>query len=289
MWDGRENVFVDPTASPKVLDLQKGLNTQANDATLGHAQGAVNLTAAQSQGIVDFEMALATAQATDNAAGSLSAAGATGGPGSIPSQTFFVGINDPLGANPSGAAFSNQVFTLYNAWAGLTGNAQNNARASIARGQKLFNERQFTISGVRGLNGQASDPLGTTPLTTGGCVTCHDSPNVGDHSVVLPLDIGLSGPDIVNTDLYPRYTVRNKTTGETIRTSDLGRAAITGKWADMTRFKGPVLRGLAPRPPYFHNGFAATLEDVVKFYDTRFHIGFTAQEAADLANFLRAL
>jgi cytochrome c peroxidase len=57
----------------------------------------------------------------------------------------------------------------------------------------------------------------------------------------------------------------------------------------MNRFKGPILRGLAARAPYFHNGTAATLEAVVKFYDTRFHMGLTAQEATDLANFLRAL
>lgn len=64
---------------------------------------------------------------------------------------------------------------------------------------------------------------------------------------------------------------------------------ITGKWADMSRVKGPILRGLSARAPYFHNGSAATLDDVVKFYDTRFHIGFTAQESTDLANFLKAL
>jgi cytochrome c peroxidase len=288
MWDGRENVFVDPNATPKVLDLQTALSNQSNDATLGHAQGAMALTTAQRQAIVTFETALFTAQASSQTAGSLSAGGATGGPGALPGQQFFIGINDPLGQNPTKAAFSNQVFTLFNAWAGLTGNAQNQARASIARGQNIFNTRQFVITGVRGLNGQASDPLGTSALN-GGCVTCHDSPNVGNHSVSLPLDIGLTGPDIVNTDLYPRYTFRNNTTGETIRTSDPGRALISGKWADMSRFKGPILRGLASRAPYFHNGTSATLEDVVKFYDTRFHIGFNAQDAADLANFLRAL
>jgi cytochrome c peroxidase len=289
MWDGRENVFLDPNATPKVLDLETALSNQSNDATLGHAQAAMALTAAQRQQIVDFETALFTAQTADRTAGDLTAAPAHGGPTPLSQQTFFIGINDPLGQNPMGTAFSNKVFSLFDGWASLTGNAQNLARASIARGQNIFNTRQFTISGVRGLNGQASDPLGTTPFTTGGCVTCHDSPNVGNHSVSLPLDIGLTGPDIVNTDLYPRYTFRNNTTGETIRTSDPGRALISGKWADMSRFKGPILRGLASRAPYFHNGTSATLDDVVKFYDTRFHIGFNAQDATDLANFLRAL
>ena len=50
-----------------------------------------------------------------------------------------------------------------------------------------------------------------------------------------------------------------------------------------------MLRGLAARPPYFHNGSAATLEDVVRFYDERFAIGFTAQEKSDLLAFLAAL
>ncbi|HEU4753769.1 MAG TPA: hypothetical protein VFU47_11735, partial [Armatimonadota bacterium] len=77
--------------------------------------------------------------------------------------------------------------------------------------------------------------------------------------------------------------------GETIQTTDPGRALITGKWNDIGRFKGPILRGLAARPPYFHNGSAATLEDAVDFYDQRFNIGLTPQEREDLAAFLRAL
>jgi cytochrome c peroxidase len=63
----------------------------------------------------------------------------------------------------------------------------------------------------------------------------------------------------------------------------------SGKWADIGRFKGPVLRALSARPPYFHNGSAASLEDVITFYENRFHIGLTAQERADLLAFLRSL
>jgi cytochrome c peroxidase len=44
---------------------------------------------------------------------------------------------------------------------------------------------------------------------------------------------------------------------------------------------------LAARAPYFHNGSAQTLEDVVTFYDKRFHI--IAQGKADLAAVLSAL
>ncbi len=71
--------------------------------------------------------------------------------------------------------------------------------------------------------------------------------------------------------------------------TDPGRALITGKCKDIGRFKGPILRGLAGRAPYFHNGSAATLLDVVNFYDQRFKIGFTDQQKIDLVNFLNAL
>jgi len=43
------------------------------------------------------------------------------------------------------------------------------------------------------------------------------------------------------------------------------------------------------RAPFFHNGSAATLADVVNFYDRRFNIGFTKQQKHDLANFLNTL
>ena len=64
---------------------------------------------------------------------------------------------------------------------------------------------------------------------------------------------------------------------------------ISGKCADIGRLKGPILRGLAARAPYFHNGSAATLLDVVNFYDQRFAIGFTGQQKRDLINFLNSL
>jgi cytochrome c peroxidase len=53
--------------------------------------------------------------------------------------------------------------------------------------------------------------------------------------------------------------------------------------------KGPVLRGLPSRAPYFHNGSAASLSDVLDFYDKRFNIAFTAQEKNDLIAFLNTL
>ena len=82
---------------------------------------------------------------------------------------------------------------------------------------------------------------------------------------------------------------RHTVTGEVIQTTDPARALITGKWAHMSLFKGPILRGLAAGAPYFYNGSAATLAGVVEFYDERFDIGLSAQETSDLVAFLKAL
>jgi cytochrome c peroxidase len=64
---------------------------------------------------------------------------------------------------------------------------------------------------------------------------------------------------------------------------------LTGKCADIGKTKGPILRGLAARAPYFHNGSAATLADVVAFYDQRFNLNLTDQQKADLVAFLQTL
>ncbi len=71
MWDGRETV--------KGQSIRADLETQANDATTGHAQGAP-LPPTLVKDIVDFELKLFTAQTHDHHAGSLTAAGAHGGP-----------------------------------------------------------------------------------------------------------------------------------------------------------------------------------------------------------------
>ena len=115
---------------------------------------------------------------------------------------------------------------------------------------------------------------------------------VGDHSVPAPLRIGTDAASPVgglDVSGLPVYTLRHKVTGETKVTTDPGRALITGKWQDVGRFKGPILRGLAGRAPYFHNGSARDLAAVVDFYDQRFGIGFTDAEKADLVAFLGCL
>jgi cytochrome c peroxidase len=273
MWDGRE------TFPGKSIHFD--LSDQANGATLGHAAAANSLTDAERAAIVDFETALFTAQSWDERAGALNAQRARGGPVALSRQPFTIGINDPL--TPG---FDSRAFTLFDPWLTLGSAAADPtsaARAAVARGQEIFNTRPISIRGVRGLN----DALGIETIR-GTCTTCHNAPNVGDHSVPLPLDIGVADAALRTPDM-PLYTFMNIATGQTIQTTDPGRALITGKWKDMSRLKGPILRGLAARAPYFHNGSAQTLLDVVNFYDRRFTLQLSAQEKADLVAFLSAL
>ena len=77
--------------------------------------------------------------------------------------------------------------------------------------------------------------------------------------------------------------------GQTFYTTDAGKALLTGQCTDINRVKGPILRGLAARAPYFHNGAAANLSQVVTFYNQRFQMGLSAQQMQDLINFLQTL
>jgi hypothetical protein len=144
MCDGRENV--------KGQTILHDLATQAKDATLGHAQALVAPTDEQAAQIVAFETALFTAQARDDSAGDLNHDGAQGGPDFLPTQPFFLCINDPLGGNPTGAPFNPNTFTIFNAWADLPPSAPHQAaREAVARGQRLFNTLVISITGVAGI------------------------------------------------------------------------------------------------------------------------------------------
>jgi len=307
MWDGRETL---QKGSPAAIHFD--FDNQANDATQGHAQRPNPIDQATREQIFAYEIGLYTAQIFDRAAGELHADGAKGGPERLSQQLFIFGENDPLGCDPTGATcdplkalFNPIVFTEYDAWAKLRDRGRNAARAEVARGQDLFNTLSIPIAGVAGINddfGSIFKQSFDTPIL-GTCTTCHDTPHAGDHSVPAPLNIGIADPPVpvaaggdgVHNRFgfpvgdMPTYRLRNKKTGDIKDVTDPGRALITGRWKDVGRFKGPILRGLAGRAPYFHNGSAATLLDAVNFYDIRFGLGLTNQQKADLVAFLRAL
>lgn len=282
MWDGR--------LSKSGQAIRDGLTAQVVDAVTGHAQGT-SPAPEQIRSIVDFELGLFSTQIVDHSAGKLAEGAVRAGPGTLANEAFCIGINDPLdmkASMPGACAASSGglnpfVFTLFRGWM-TVGTPR---RQAIARGEAIFNTRPFVIDGVPGLNGRPEDPV-RRPIQNGTCTTCHDTPNVGNHSIPMALNIGVSDASRRTADL-PLYTLRRRATGETIQTTDPGRAMVTGKWNDIGKFKGPVLRALAARPPYFHDGSAATVMDVIKFYDTRFQARFTEQEQSDLLAFLMAL
>lgn len=293
MWDGRETTR-DANSSDCIYGtticfspVSFDLSTQSNHATLGHAEALRELTTEERDSIVAFELELFTAQIHDKQAGNLTAEKGRGGPKALTSQDYYFGINDTLvGDYRTQAAFNPNVMSLYDSWnryAPGNSNQIKSARAAIARGEDLFNTKPIQITGVSGIN----DDLGLAVLP-GTCTTCHNTPNSGNHSTPMPLNIGIADESRRTPDM-PLYTLQNKATGEIIKTTDPGRALITGKWKDIGRFKGPILRAVASRAPYFHDGSATNLAEVVDFYDNRFNIGLTPSEKADLIAFLAAL
>jgi cytochrome c peroxidase len=182
--------------------------------------------------------------------------------------------------------------------AGPSADVKATARASIARGNDIFMQRQFWIRDVTHMN---SIGLGNPIKRT--CVSCHNAQMTGQDLAPGWMDLG--------TNTYPTWTEPltwstssvlpvfkitctptappHPYLGRLIYTTDPGRALITGRCADVGSIVMQQLRGLAARAPYFANGSAATLSELVSFYDRRFNMHLTEQDRQDLANFLAAL
>jgi hypothetical protein len=231
-------------------------------------------------------------------------------------QPFFISINSSVHAlvptleqpgglvTPGDGQFTPSIFDTFEAWANLP---EFDPRAAVARGQALFNSLPINITGVAGINDDVSTGglvAGGIPSLTGTCGTCHDTPNVGNHSFPTPLNIGTGDPDSasgaanlggLDISYLPSITVckLDPTTGSPTNncktTTDLGQALIDGDFDHVGKIKGPILRGLSARSPYFHNGSARTLLDVVHFYETRFGLSLTSRQESDLVAFLSSL
>jgi mono/diheme cytochrome c family protein len=96
----------------------------------------------------------------------------------------------------------------------------------------------------------------------GRCATCHTGASFTDANVTLhpPVD------SVVEPEV-PSYAARSAT----------------------KQYRASPLRGLWQHAPYFHDGSAATLEDVGQRYNTERSLGLTAQEIVDLAQYLKSL
>lgn len=99
-----------------------------------------------------------------------------------------------------------------------------------------------------------------------GCATCHVPPTYTDV---------LSGPDPKLPFLHDPAEVGTE--------PFYAARSATGK------YRTSPLRGIWQHPPYFHDGSAATLLAVVNHYDQRFRLNLSAQQKADLVEFLKSL
>lgn len=252
--------------------IAEDLAEQANKANRGHGQATFDLPMETRNAIVQFETTTFSATSSMLFVGALDQGGARGGPAALASEPFYIGINSRN--DPTGKPFDAHSMTLFDAWRNPEPDTlQEWARDVVARGAKIFGEPRLKLAdGSRG-----------------SCSGCHNAPNVGSGSVsALTFDIGVADESRRESDV-PLYTLRNKTTGETRKVTDPGRGLITGKWADIGKFKAPSLRDVAARAPYFHDGSAPTLFHVVAHYKDRFDADLDDRDVFDLVAFLSAL
>jgi mono/diheme cytochrome c family protein len=99
-----------------------------------------------------------------------------------------------------------------------------------------------------------------------GCATCHQGPQFTDV---------LSGPTRTVPFLHDPTEVGTEA-AYALRTA-------TGK------YRTTPLRGLWQHPPYFHDGSAPTLLDVVNHYNQHFGLNLTPAQKADLVEYLKSL
>lgn len=294
MWDSRE-----PT-----------LQSQFNDAVMIHAQGTGGATTAEIDEGVEFQDGIFAAQSLDFKAGDLTGgdgSGATGGPLDLAEDALNSTFSFP-------ALLGNISFSLYDTpgfSSPLSGPAPAKAqRESIARGEAIFNSRNFSAEGVDGLNNIFTNPLEVT------CSACHNVDGAGNDFFLAIFHTGIGDNSSVSPDQSTATALQptpdmpllsfwcpvgsipffsNPKTGsdgntyDVFETEDPGYGWISGKCSDLGMMKVPVLRGLASRAPYFHGGEAKTLADLVNFYNVRFSIGLSAKDQQDLVNFLNTL
>lgn len=273
---------------------QPTLKTQAVEAAITHLQFDGKLDDARLNRIVEFERQLYAGQVRHSVAGDLME---TDGPPGLGVRNLPAGHEGVLGNNTT-----NYVIPMGDVWKHLpASDARSKLRESIARGQDVFMFRTFWIRDAMHLN---TVGLGNPAKRT--CATCH-----GMH--MMGMDVANGWMDIGTTNLpwareeplnpwnerkpeLPLFKITCKPgvpphpfLGRVFYTQDPGRALISGKCNDVGTIVMQQLRGLSARAPYFSNGSAASLREMVDFYDRRFNIGFTDQEREDLINFLSAL
>ncbi len=265
------------------------LTTQARSAAMVHGQ-ASSVTDEQLQRIVDFESQIYMATVFDHNAGSLLEPGS---PETLGPQAMADHRPGVLGDNDY-----DSVFLSFGTWKEPGAGAQAKFRASVARGADIFMFRQFWLRDATHIN---SIGLGNPLKRT--CATCHNAQMTGQDLSAGWVDLGTANyPRWTEPPLYseqqelPVFKVTCKDTalphpylGRVIYTTDPGRALISGRCVDVGSIVMQQFRGLSARAPYFSNGSAKNLRELVDYYDRRFDMKLSETEKQDLINFLGVL
>jgi cytochrome c peroxidase len=87
----------------------------------------------------------------------------------------------------------------------------------------------------------------------------------------------------------PEQSFTDSNLGRLHDPSETGMSAAYAERTAVKRYRTTPLRGIWQHPPYFHDGSAATLADVVTHYNGVLELGLSAQEQAQLVEYLKSL
>lgn len=264
------------------------LKAQALDAMQSHLETVASPPADLLKRIVDFESQLYTAQVADKRGGSLTAEGATGGPETLAKSKPGV-LKSP--ETPMWDEFESWIGTKETADDGRP-DPQRAFRASVGRGVKLFRDRRFLVSDSTGVN---SMNFGNPTINN--CNWCHNMYRFGNDVAPGQVDLGTTNEPFANPAPHLplfRLTCTKKSRehpflGPVVYTTDPGFALTTGKCVDIGKITIQSMRGLAARAPYFVNGSAKTLREMIDFYDRRYNMRLSEQDKQDLTNLMSVL
>ncbi len=279
------------TADSRVWTLKQ----QARDALITHLEITEEPSEALLNELVDFETKIFAAQSFDFKAGDLNSDGAKGGPKYLAEAEAGVlnsGTRLPMWDEfESWLKYLDEDYTSEEGESAL--NAQQLAfRQSIARGVKLFRDRTFLVSDNAGIT-----DMGFGNPVRNDCNFCHNMTRSGMDVAPGQVDLGTTNLPFADPaphlplfklsckDGYPEHAHF----GKVVYTTDPGMALTTGRCKDIGKITIQSMRALSARAPYFANGSAATIEDLVDYYERRYNINLSEQEKQDLTNLMGVL
>lgn len=263
------------------------LAMQAQDAGRTH-MGMPDMTREEGEFLAAFQRMVHSAQQSHVLAGRFDAPNT---PRALGVKPLIEGRgNPPVNGNDTDVG----VFYTMDEWRGpvKSGDPAADFRASVVRGYDIFFFKPLFMRDVFGITNIG---LGNPYKQT--CAFCHNTLLTGHDDVPGWMDLGTNNfphapaaPDLPTFKITCHQDARpHPYLGREIYTHDPGRALVTGKCFDVGALVMQQFRGLSARAPYFANGTAQSIREVIDFYDRRFDIGYTDQEKQDLINFLSVL